>query len=315
MQHSEKSKIIDINDRWEPLLQIINNDKSVKQVLNSGRIYEADVQVASIGLDRRFSHEAIIQVLKVYTDRLEWEFGTTEQQVKTFFENVLRDARSKNAERELERSSKTGTSTERAISLLSEALQVGVNKLVHRGGRGGRYEIILDDGANVEVGSAEDLLSYRKVAAAFYDNGIAIPVIKNFKVVSDALLKIVEHVETFSGDEETILWLTDFIKGSESSYLKANLFESSDERDKALEGLANGNYNALKNIDGSFYLTIAKLLNFVRIVHHVPINLVSLGQKLSRLEFFKDRTSYRDEAGNTYQLRVWISPAGFDRNI
>jgi hypothetical protein len=298
----------------QKLWKIVNKEKRIEQLLNSAQIYDADVQVAVIGLQRKFSEEAIKKAILLYHERDEWEFGETEDQRRNFFANVIAEARGKIAEKELEKMTRSGEgSQEHAKNFLSLALRVDIERMIHRGGRGGSYEIILNNELVVNVGPAESILSYRKVAAAFFDSGIAIPTIKNFKVISDNLLKIVEHVETTSEEEETIEWLAGFVGGMRSNPI--NLYEPSGDRDLALEKLSNGHFSALKNIDGSYYICLPAFLKYVRVVYQVPLNQKSIGARLSRIGFFKDRTSFRDANDKVRQLRVWISGTGFEKNI
>jgi hypothetical protein len=178
----------------------------------------------------------------------------------------------------------------------------------------GEYELILDDGRTIELGTAADVLTPRRVQAAVADVlGIAlvVPTVARWRPVAQAILQAAEVVDcACDPGDELREWLRPTLEyGSrwlDVTELRAQYPKMTD-REIIVERLRER--CAVRSEDGRVYVTVSRLHRGL-MMDHVRVTLPELCRRLRRAGWVPEQVAVRVGTA-TLKVRAWVSPLGW----
>jgi hypothetical protein len=218
----------------------------------------------------------------------------------------------------------------------------GVRKL---GRVRGHYELVLKDGRAVELGTAGDVLTPRRVQAAIADaTAVAVPLLTlaKWRPIGQAILAAAKAEDIdCEPDDELRDWLESFLNGTtryeqgcrtmkdeagQRLYLTAAgqrgrefpllevILTLSYIRSRCLKGEDAGRFDprAIRGDDGHVYLTLPALQHHLRFHLDIRITRPELTRRLRQAGWKPAQLTARDEDGKLLKTRAWGSPPGWD---
>lgn len=202
---------------------------------------------------------------------------------------------------------------------------VGARKL---GRKRGQYELILRGGVTVELGTAEDVLTPRKVQAAIGDAiAVAIQELKRdkWRDIAEAIFLAAGPGEDIGTDPETEArsWLAaltnDYLFGSKLQTVDTSNAKELAERMQMLRMTSNSfsqdghHFGWFWTAEHELCVHIPTLVRFVTgPFYGARTTQADARLRLRRLGFRPVQFSARAEDGIVAKGRLWISPKGFD---
>jgi hypothetical protein len=203
-----------------------------------------------------------------------------------------------------------------ALSLARKRLKLPrLRRVVKHGDSNALYDLELEDGTRIPLGTSADLMNPRKVDAAIADStGVAIPYYgaPKFRTVAGALLAIVEVENTGSPEaEETCDWIGSLLVmgGQLVAMSPAGEGDGLQLADVVAEP---EDFPCFRGDDRRLYLRLDAFHLHVRSrIGQRAITRRDLAARIARIGFTKHQPSVR-EAGRTLKARYWRSEPGFD---
>jgi hypothetical protein len=195
-----------------------------------------------------------------------------------------------------------------AIQIVRRGLGIPVAKVRKLGRKHGIFELVLEDGDIVELGTASAVQSHREVSAAVLDAvGRTIPPLKGelWRKVVDAIAQAATVEETGnSAEEETLYWL----RSAARDNLKKTLRR--DNPAEAAKVLREATDTAVFLGSDELFVCLPALLKHVLVSHGNRVTWPDMALRLRRLGFRRELISARDKNG-VAKMRLWTSPRGF----
>jgi len=197
---------------------------------------------------------------------------------------------------------RTETSSDALLNLLpfkvAEVIQIGeVNS---------EYELILDNGKKIGIGSTETLLSVRRAGNRLFelDYHLSKQARAKWREITIALRKMAEVRPTITRDETTIAWIKGYLRYFWNAVMPVS---SEDELEKVFATIG---VVAARGENGRVYVSVPDMTRYARAhlgwnknVYSVAADLVSAGFTKMQLDFVKE--------GKRKRPSVWLSPPGF----
>lgn len=208
------------------------------------------------------------------------------------------------AETVVENPEKLGTEHDSVLRTISQALGIEIAGAIKRGAEPARYALILRDGNEIGLGSADALLQPGKVRAAIYDvTGWAIPPIKPAKwaKLMTALTAVTrsETPEDAGQVAQLRAWMT--------TYIEHNPYGLSDKAPWSQAVTSNRPFVR----EGSVWVHGESLRRWLRDTLDLRLPLADVWALLLRAGFQSSGVSVRGESG-VLSRRYWRSPANHD---
>jgi hypothetical protein len=191
---------------------------------------------------------------------------------------------------------------------------VGVRKL---GKARGAFDLVLADERAIEVGTAADLLSPRKVQAALADGaGVVIPLLTlaRWRPIAQALLGLAEQVDCFCEPQDELAgWINRWIKQCRERVKwyreKCRLHGQPDKvtMEWIVDEVRKG--YAVRADDGTTYLRLEELLARISTLG-IRMSLPDLARRMRRAGWLPRQLSAR-VGEDVLKARAWISPPGW----
>lgn len=170
------------------------------------------------------------------------------------------------------------------------------------------YDLTLDDGETIRLGTAEHVLDARRARAAiFARTGYAVARLKaaEWDQVAEAIADLAETVDTgATQDAETRAWLAAFARAVGTRL---------DEQDREQFAAALDDDWASRAIVGAerIYVHLPALIEWTNRQQRLRLTAAQLSARLVRLGFAKRRETVRRGDGTQARRQLWSSPLGF----
>lgn len=170
------------------------------------------------------------------------------------------------------------------------------------------YDLTLDDGETIRLGTAEHVLDARRARTAiFARTGHAIARLKaaEWDQVAEAIADVAETVDTgATQDAETRAWLAAFARAVGTRL---------DEQDREQFAAALDDEWASRAIIGTerTYVHLPALIEWTNRQQRLRLTAAQLSARLVRLGFAKRRETVRRGDGTQARRQLWSSPLGF----
>lgn len=195
-----------------------------------------------------------------------------------------------------------------SIAVIRRALGIAVSRVRKLGRKRGVFELILENGDVVELGTASALQSHREVQAAIMDAvGKTIPPLKGelWRKVIDAVLAAATVEETENDPaQETLHWLR-----LAKFHTVCITLDREAPADIAKE-LRNGAVHPLYLGRDEMFVCMPALIRYVHVNCGVRPTWPEMGLRLRKIGFRPEQLQARDHSG-TVKARLWTSPRGF----
>ncbi len=185
----------------------------------------------------------------------------------------------------------------------------GLSRVIKRGKDGDAYDLELDDGRRIELGSASDLLRHHHMKAAIL--GKADVLIKPRKpaeheAVVELLVQTAElDDQVMTTDEETRAWLGAYVSETHVATLDLN------DSGALYEYLGNLSCLGPFIADGRLHVRLRNIATWLNRTGGGRVTVPELSMRLARLKFETTQPSARN-GDQTRKARYWRSPAGFE---
>lgn len=197
-----------------------------------------------------------------------------------------------------------------ALDFLRRKLKLPVASVVKLGtDADAEYDLTLDDGSTIRLGTAEHVLDARRARTAiFARTGRAVARLKapEWDQVAEAIAQVAETVDTgATQDTETRAWLAAFTRAIGTRI---------DEQDREqLAATLDDEYSS-RAILGTdrIYLHLPALAEWINRMQRLRLTPAQLSARLVRLGFAKRRETARRADGTQARRQLWHSPLGFD---
>ncbi len=185
---------------------------------------------------------------------------------------------------------------------------VEVDKVVKIGNKEGVYDLVLNGGNTVQIGSVANILTPRTVQEAIADaTRVVIPELKrpDWRCIGAELIRIAEH-EDIGSDPQSELrdWICHFVDAHAHG-------DAASEID-----IINGvNTSGIARTEtGIIYIGLTKFLNIISGLNPIKITRNDLIQRLYR-EGFKRTMQQARDGDKTRKARTWESQKGYNEKI
>jgi rRNA-processing protein FCF1 len=184
------------------------------------------------------------------------------------------------------------------LPMLEARLQLKIGRIIQRGaGRTGRFELHLQDGGEVDLGTAGDLLVPARVQAELLAQCRRAPNLgkrSEWRRYAEAIAQLAEVVPTLSEDEA----LAEVLEKLENSAHAVN-----DEN--LAERISSGGIT-LRMPDGRVGIALETLILELKHSHGVREPPAEVARRLSRLGFESKRLVATDQRGRRRRRRYWL---------
>jgi len=195
----------------------------------------------------------------------------------------------------------------------------GIRKL---GAKHGIYELLLEDGTEIELGTARELLEQRKVRAAILDGTQGRVLLKDFKAswraIAQAIAFNAEVVDTQSPAERFADALAHFERCSRVQVGGDHDVESAGWWSEAVHQLSKSNLTAaghrgcVRGAQDTLIISLEPLRAFLKYEQY-PLDFTNKAHDhLTRADFLKDKKTATVDGGR-HTIRFWRSPPGWGR--
>jgi hypothetical protein len=182
---------------------------------------------------------------------------------------------------------------------------VSVRKL---GAVRGEYDLILDDGREVMLGSAADVLNHRAVQSAIADaTGITIPQFgrDTWQPIGAAIIAAAEIVDCATDpNQELRAMIERYLGRGRKLVVCSNVLD-------LVKVVRIGSRHPAKNEKGQIFLSIEEFHEHLVLRCSVRITQPELARRLRRARWTPQQLSARD-GENVLKARVWVSPPKWD---
>lgn len=215
-----------------------------------------------------------------------------------------------------------------ALELLRESFDLPtLAAVVKRGGSDSTYELKLEDGSFIVLGSAYEVHQQAKVRAKLFDARARMPKhdARAWDDVLDAIRDAAEEVETFTEAEELMNYVAGYVKGQRTGKgeygglremnLDLETAEASRDEERFLNTIRHRRHKGF--VDGRrVYLSQAGFTLYINLIRSGRFSERDVAEMLSRHGFeYKQKTvAYVNASGERRTVnagRFWWSPEGY----
>ncbi len=179
-----------------------------------------------------------------------------------------------------------------------------IRRVLQYGTQDSEYEIELEDGFKIPMGSTEVFLSPRRAEARLYDAGFLLPkkAFQRWKDITKELMPMVEKIQTITREETARTWLED--------YINSRITIPTIDPDEEYSAFETGSDSIAVDPKGRVYLRLLDVTRYARIHLGWGVNSKSIAHDLASLGFIKKKISVMEDETRR-QIVLWISPENF----
>jgi hypothetical protein len=191
--------------------------------------------------------------------------------------------------------------------------------VIQRGSSDSTYELKLEDGKFIVLGSSLEVHQQSKVRARLFDAKVRMPKYdaKEWDKILDALCNAAEEIETFTEAEE----LKNYVFGYARSHLSMSVIDAGDPEEllKKLQERFTRHKGFIDKRENVVYLPLGKFVDFVNTACGGRMSERDVANMLSRHDFKYRQKSVRYTDTNESRTfnggRFWVSPDGYIEDL